>query len=168
MDIETLCVVLHAVTAADNPLCCAVPGEPRKVKVEAINSTGIFVEWNKPKEEHGKIRGYQVFYIRVNSNDEPIPGSKEDIHDTYSGTLREAVITGLDADTRYLIQVAAYTRKGDGLRSKPRIITTKGAGKSLTVCTLSSRDVGMLVGNGSMLPHLEISKNCFIRVAIKL
>ncbi|XP_076439826.1 receptor-type tyrosine-protein phosphatase delta-like isoform X2 [Babylonia areolata] len=104
-----------------------VPGEPRRVKVEAINSTGIFVEWDEPKDTNGKIRGYQVFYIKVNSNDEPIPGQMERYHDTFSGDLREAVITGLDPDTRYLIQVAAYTRKGDGNRSKSRIITTKGA-----------------------------------------
>lgn len=98
--------------------------------MEAINSTGIFVEWEKPKETNGKIRGYQVYYIEVNSNDEPIPGRSERYHDTFSGDLHEAVITELLADTRYLIQVAAYTRKGDGLRSKSRIITTKGAGKS--------------------------------------
>ncbi|XP_025110636.1 receptor-type tyrosine-protein phosphatase F-like isoform X2 [Pomacea canaliculata] len=104
-----------------------VPGEPRKVKVEAINSTGIFVEWTEPKEPNGKIRGYQVYYIEVNSNDEPIPGRAERYHDTFSGSTKEAVITGLDPDTRYLIQVAGYTRKGDGMRSNPRIITTKGA-----------------------------------------
>ncbi|XP_070195997.1 tyrosine-protein phosphatase Lar-like isoform X3 [Littorina saxatilis] len=105
-----------------------VPGEPRKLRVEAINSTGIFAEWDEPKDTNGKIRGYQVYYIEVNSNDEPIAGiGSERYHDTYSGAVKEAVITGLDADTRYLVQVAAYTRKGDGLRSKSRIITTRGA-----------------------------------------
>lgn len=107
----------------------AVPGEPRKVKVEAINSTGIFVEWTEPKEPNGKIRGYHVYYIEVNSIDEPIPGRAERYHDTFSGSTKEAVITGLDPDTRYLIQVAGYTRKGDGMRSNPRIISTKGPGK---------------------------------------
>lgn len=39
-----------------------VPGEPRKVRVEAINSTSLFVEWEPPlpKEQNGLIRGYQV------------------------------------------------------------------------------------------------------------
>jgi hypothetical protein len=106
-----------------------VPGEPRRLKVEAINSTGIFVEWEAPKDLNGKLRGYQVYYIEVNSMDEPIPGKPERVADTYNGDLTEVVITGLDADTRYLVQVAAYTRKGDGLRSKSRIITTKGAGE---------------------------------------
>lgn len=115
-------------TCSDDGLSAAVPGEPRKVKVEAINSTGIFVDWEEPKEMNGKIRGYRVFYMKVNSNDEPISGQKEEYLDTYSGSVNEAVITGLDPDTRYLVQVVAYTRKGDGVRSKPRIITTKGAG----------------------------------------
>lgn len=45
--------------------CCdyVVPNEPRKVKVEAINSTSLLVEWEPPqaKEQNGIIRGYQVW-----------------------------------------------------------------------------------------------------------
>ena len=113
----------------------AVPGDPRKVKVEVINSTCMFVEWEEPKDTNGRIRGYLVYYIKVNSNDEPLSGSPEQYHDTFNGDLHEAVITGLEADTRYLIQVSAYTRKGDGVRSKTRIITTKGAGIYISVYT---------------------------------
>ncbi|XP_067679322.1 tyrosine-protein phosphatase Lar-like isoform X10 [Haliotis asinina] len=104
-----------------------VPGEPRKVRVEAINSTAIYVEWREPIERHGVIRGYQVYFYEVDSNDETIPGKQARFHDTFDGTKHEAVITGLEPDTRYNIRVAAYTRKGDGIRSKARVITTKGA-----------------------------------------
>ncbi|XP_046366897.1 tyrosine-protein phosphatase Lar-like isoform X5 [Haliotis rufescens] len=104
-----------------------VPGEPRKVRVEAINSTAIYVEWREPIERHGIIRGYQVYFYEVDSNDETIPGKQARFHDTFDGTKHEAVITGLEPDTRYNIRVAAYTRKGDGIRSKARVITTKGA-----------------------------------------
>ncbi|BFZ00058.1 hypothetical protein BsWGS_03097 [Bradybaena similaris] len=106
-----------------------VPGEPRKVKVEAVNSTAIFVEWEAPtpKEQNGIIRGYQVHYIEANSGDEPVPGAREQSFDTHDSTKTDAVITGLKPDTRYLIQVVAYTRKGDGVRSKQKILTTKGA-----------------------------------------
>lgn len=41
------------------------------------------------------------------------------------------VIAGLQPETAYSITVAAYTMKGDGARSKPKVVTTKGAGKSL-------------------------------------
>lgn len=39
------------------------------------------------------------------------------------------VIGGLKPDTTYSITVAAYTTKGDGARSKPKLVVTKGAGQ---------------------------------------
>jgi len=41
---------------------------------------------------------------------------------------QEMVIGGLKPDTTYSITVAAYTTKGDGARSKPKLVVTKGAG----------------------------------------
>lgn len=45
-----------------------VPGEPRNVKVEVINSTSIEVTWTPPdeKERHGIIRGYQIHVQNMN------------------------------------------------------------------------------------------------------
>jgi len=40
----------------------------------------------------------------------------------------EAVVGGLEPEAQYQIQVAAYTRRGDGERSRPKKIRTKGAG----------------------------------------
>ncbi|KAM7387987.1 hypothetical protein PAMP_024191 [Pampus punctatissimus] len=42
----------------------------------------------------------------------------------------EMVIGGLKPDTTYSITVAAYTTKGDGARSKPKLVVTKGAGSA--------------------------------------
>lgn len=42
---------------------------------------------------------------------------------------QEMVIGGLKPDTTYSITVAAYTTKGDGARSKPKLVVTKGAGQ---------------------------------------
>lgn len=39
------------------------------------------------------------------------------------------IITDLQAETTYSVTVAAYTTKGDGARSKPKLITTTGASK---------------------------------------
>lgn len=45
------------------------------------------------------------------------------------------IITELQAETTYSVTVAAYTTKGDGARSKPKLITTTGAGNAaLHVC----------------------------------
>lgn len=42
----------------------AVPGEPRSVKLQAINSTAIGVQWRPPVDDdkNGVIRGYQIYY----------------------------------------------------------------------------------------------------------
>lgn len=39
------------------------------------------------------------------------------------------IIIDLQAETTYSVAVAAYTTKGDGARSKPKLITTTGAGE---------------------------------------
>lgn len=43
-------------------------------------------------------------------------------------SLQEMIITELQAETTYSVTVGAYTTKGDGARSKPKLITTTGAG----------------------------------------
>lgn len=42
--------------------------------------------------------------------------------------MQEAIITGLLPETTYSVTVAAYTTKGDGARSKAKVVTTTGAG----------------------------------------
>lgn len=42
---------------------------------------------------------------------------------------QEAVIPGLASETTYSVTVAAYTTKGDGARSKAKVVTTTGAGE---------------------------------------
>ncbi|XP_061940961.1 tyrosine-protein phosphatase Lar isoform X11 [Apis cerana] len=103
-----------------------VPGDPQDVKVTPINSTAIHVEWKPPKskEQNGVIRGYHIHVQEVREEgkdllNEPI---RRDVHE---GVL-EVNITGLQPDTRYSVQVAALTRKGDGDRSPPVHVRTPG------------------------------------------
>ena len=113
-----------------NSLPLTVPGEPRKVKVEAVNSTAVSVQWRPPqdKEHNGIIRGYQIHYVQVNEADEP--QAVPIMFDLADGSKSEAIVANLLPDTSYQFQVAAYTRKGDGERSKPKKVKTKGAGLS--------------------------------------
>uniref|UniRef100_A0A8C1F1J9 Receptor-type tyrosine-protein phosphatase F n=1 Tax=Cyprinus carpio carpio TaxID=630221 RepID=A0A8C1F1J9_CYPCA len=104
-----------------------VPGAPpRKVEVEAVNSTAIRVTWKPPLsgKQHGQIRGYQVIYSRLENGE---PRSQPNIMDVALPEAQEAVITGLRSETSYSVTVAAYTTKGDGARSKAKVITTTGA-----------------------------------------
>lgn len=47
-------------------------------------------------------------------------------HDVLGDSILEHNVTGLQPDTKYSIQVAALTRKGDGDRSPPVTIKTPG------------------------------------------
>ncbi|XP_029473569.1 receptor-type tyrosine-protein phosphatase F isoform X2 [Rhinatrema bivittatum] len=99
---------------------------PRKVEVEPVNSTSIRVSWKSPisNKQHGQIRGYQVTYVTLENSE---PRSQPIIKDIMLMEAQEMVIGGLSPDTSYSVTVAAYTTKGDGARSKPRVVTTTGA-----------------------------------------
>uniref|UniRef100_A0A4W6F1S3 Receptor-type tyrosine-protein phosphatase F n=1 Tax=Lates calcarifer TaxID=8187 RepID=A0A4W6F1S3_LATCA len=112
-----------------------VPGAPpRKLEVEAINSTAIRVTWKPPLQgkQHGQIRGYQVIFSRLENGE---PRGQPNIMDVVlpeaqvldDSTEHEAIISGLQSETTYSVTVAAYTTKGDGARSKVKVITTTGA-----------------------------------------
>uniref|UniRef100_A0A8C7P786 protein-tyrosine-phosphatase n=1 Tax=Oncorhynchus mykiss TaxID=8022 RepID=A0A8C7P786_ONCMY len=122
------------------PLLCRtdedVPGAPpRRVEVEVLNSTALKVMWRSllPGRQHGQIRGYQVHYVRVeNGESRGLPLIKDVMladaqWETDDTAEYEMVIGGLQPDTTYSITVAAYTTKGDGARSKPKLVVTKGA-----------------------------------------
>uniref|UniRef100_A0A8C5DNN4 protein-tyrosine-phosphatase n=1 Tax=Gouania willdenowi TaxID=441366 RepID=A0A8C5DNN4_GOUWI len=122
------------------PLLCRtdedVPGAPpRRVEVEVLNSTALKVMWRSllPGKQHGQIRGYQVHYVRVENGesrgqplikDVMLADAQWEMDDTAE---YEMVIGGLKPNTTYSITVAAYTTKGDGARSKPKLVVTKGA-----------------------------------------
>ncbi|XP_041430119.1 protein tyrosine phosphatase receptor type D S homeolog isoform X33 [Xenopus laevis] len=110
-------------------------GPPRKVEVEAVNSTSVKVSWRSPvaNKQHGQIRGYQVLYVRM-ENGEPkgqpmlkdvmLADAQWEYDDT---TEHEMIISGLQPETAYSITVTAYNTKGDGARSKPKIVSTSAA-----------------------------------------
>jgi len=99
------------------------------VRVEVLNSTAVSVHWQVPteKEQNGVIHGYQIHYVKVGENDEPYGG--QGMYDTADGKITDTTIASLMPDTFYRFQVAAYTRKGDGERSRPKKVKTKGAGQ---------------------------------------
>ncbi|XP_077297678.1 tyrosine-protein phosphatase Lar isoform X3 [Arctopsyche grandis] len=103
-----------------------VPGEAQDVRASPINSTALHVTWKPPQEKdrNGIIRGYHVHVQEIKDEgkglNEPM---RFEIVDSNS---LEYNVTGLQPDTKYSIQVAALTRKGDGDRSKPITARTPG------------------------------------------
>ncbi|XP_064791839.1 protein tyrosine phosphatase receptor type Fa isoform X5 [Oncorhynchus masou masou] len=105
----------------------SMPGAPpRKVEADVLNSTALRVTWKPPLQvkQHGQIRGYQVVYSRLENGE---PRGQPSIMDVSLPEAQEAVITGLLPETTYSVTVAAYTTKGDGARSKAKVVTTTGA-----------------------------------------
>ncbi|XP_056122070.1 protein tyrosine phosphatase receptor type Fa isoform X15 [Rhinichthys klamathensis goyatoka] len=105
----------------------SMPGAPpRRVEVDNMNSTALRVSWKPPlqQKQHGQIRGYQVVYSRLENGE---PRGQPIILDVALPEAQEAIITGLFPETTYSVTVAAYTTKGDGARSKAKVVTTTGA-----------------------------------------
>ncbi|XP_063770076.1 receptor-type tyrosine-protein phosphatase delta isoform X6 [Pseudophryne corroboree] len=110
-------------------------GPPRKVEVEALSSTSVKVFWRSPvsNKQHGQIRGYQVHYVKMENGEPKGPPMLKDVMLSdaqweYDDTAEhEMIITGLLPETAYAITVTAYTTKGDGARSKPKVVSTPGA-----------------------------------------
>ncbi|XP_026179391.1 protein tyrosine phosphatase receptor type Fa [Mastacembelus armatus] len=105
----------------------SMPGAPpRKVEADALNSTALRVTWKPPLsvKQHGQIRGYQLVYSRLENGE---PHGQPVIMDISLPEAQEAIITGLLPETTYSVTVAAYTTKGDGARSKAKLVTTRGA-----------------------------------------
>ncbi|XP_024937645.1 tyrosine-protein phosphatase Lar isoform X9 [Cephus cinctus] len=104
-----------------------VPGDPQDVKATAINSTAIHVEWKPPraKDQNGVIRGYHIHVQEVREEGKDLLNDpiRRDVHE--DGVL-ELNVTDLQPDTKYSVQVAALTRKGDGDRSQPVHVKTPG------------------------------------------
>uniref|UniRef100_A0A8B9X9F9 Receptor-type tyrosine-protein phosphatase S n=1 Tax=Bos mutus grunniens TaxID=30521 RepID=A0A8B9X9F9_BOSMU len=107
-------------------------GNTDPVEAEALNATAIRVLWRSPApgRQHGQIRGYQVHYVRMEGAEARGPPRIKDImlaDAQWEMDDTEMVITNLQPETAYSITVAAYTMKGDGARSKPKVVVTKGA-----------------------------------------
>ncbi|KAL1776556.1 receptor-type tyrosine-protein phosphatase delta isoform X18, partial [Sigmodon hispidus] len=101
-------------------------GPPRKVEVEAVNATAVKVSWRSPvpNKQHGQIRGYQVHYVRMENGE---PKGQPMLKDVMLADAQDMIISGLQPETSYSLTVTAYTTKGDGARSKPKLVSTTGA-----------------------------------------
>jgi len=116
-----------------------VPGEPRRVRADVVNSTAIRVQWRPPDDGSahtltptvsGVIRGYRV-YVSVDGADPSTPPDPP--RDVANPEAVDMIVGGLRPDTTYLVHATAYTRRGDGQPSRTVKVRTKGAGTFLLV-----------------------------------
>ena len=106
-----------------------VPKEAPSVYVsDMIDSSTLSISWKAIPEEHvmGRLLGYHVMYTPVKKADQPL---KENARVTtvtvdYPGSLLTR-LKGLESFTSYIIRVAGFTAKGDGISSS-RVTGGKG------------------------------------------
>uniref|UniRef100_A0A8D3E6F9 protein-tyrosine-phosphatase n=1 Tax=Scophthalmus maximus TaxID=52904 RepID=A0A8D3E6F9_SCOMX len=119
---------------------------PRQVDVKPLNSSALRVTWRSvlPRLRQGQIRGYQVHFSRAESGESRnLPRIKDILLDESQmeeddSTLYELILGSLKPETVYSVSVAAYTTKGDGTHSKPKLVQTPGIGKHMPSVRFSS------------------------------
>uniref|UniRef100_A0AAQ4NT97 Receptor-type tyrosine-protein phosphatase S n=1 Tax=Gasterosteus aculeatus aculeatus TaxID=481459 RepID=A0AAQ4NT97_GASAC len=123
----------HGVGAYTNEISAETPqtqpsGPPQEVNCHSPSSTNILVSWQPPQVElqNGIITKYTIQYAASEGEDTTAHRISMSCNSS-SASLQEMIITELQAETTYSVTVGAYTTKGDGARSKPKLITTTGA-----------------------------------------
>ena len=97
----------RTVMAPAGPPAIVAPSLVRDIGVQVISDTEIFVSWNAPASNGGSdITGYSVQYRVI--------GTTSWMTVTRTGAAVGQTITGLTANTAYVVRVAAMNYKGTG------------------------------------------------------
>ncbi|PSN53675.1 Down syndrome cell adhesion molecule-like protein Dscam2 [Blattella germanica] len=106
----------------------AVPeAAPRDIRCTALSSDKLQVSWQPPPESlvHGVIQGYRLLYQPVPST--LLSSNKQDLlgPQTKMTTALTNVLHDLLKFTNYSIELLAFTRVGDGVKSRRTFCRTK-------------------------------------------
>ncbi|ESO90668.1 hypothetical protein LOTGIDRAFT_163888 [Lottia gigantea] len=110
---ERSCQVVHQPAVPSQP--------PQNVQANPVSSVAIRVLYAPPPlyTLHGILLGYKVLYKPVRNDEDESDAS------FVTTDSMEAMLYKLEKYTNYSIQVLAYTRKGEGVRSEPIYVTTQ-------------------------------------------
>lgn len=126
----SLCYPPHATVFVPVP-----SSPPQSVRSFNTSSTSVNVTWLEVPTGfvHGILLGYRVFYSITQHQPISVP------YTIVSANKLSKEITMLKKFTNYTIQLAAYTRIGDGTKSPPFIVSTDEDGmKKFTISTARS------------------------------
>lgn len=86
---------------------------------DTISPHSIAISWTALPEEHvmGRLLGFHVMYKAVKEADKPLNNPEMTTMTVDSPDVFHAVVTGLKSYTSYVIQVAGFTAKGNGIPS---------------------------------------------------
>ncbi|XP_033607218.1 Down syndrome cell adhesion molecule-like protein Dscam2 isoform X3 [Cryptotermes secundus] len=143
---------------------------PRDVRCTALSSDKLQVSWQPPPESlvHGVIQGYRLLYEPV-----PMPVITSDQHDmlgpqTKMTTALTTVLHDLLKFTNYSVELLAFTRVGDGVKSRRNFCRTKedvpGAPGGIKVL-LETSDTALLTWLPPSNPNgVIVQYNVYVRV----
>ena len=105
--------------------CSTVPSHP-PLNVTAFNtsSSSLYVQWTSIPSEliPGILLGYRLFYWKIGE-----PSSVKDVR--FNNSVLDAELKDLQEHTEYCIQLAGFTRIGNGNRSECFKVTTDIGGE---------------------------------------
>lgn len=103
----------------------SVPSSPpESPKCDVLSSTSIYVTWSPPPidSQNGKVKGYKVSYI-----------ASAELYEKEMQMLKSSnqylTVENLQKYTNYSFWVLAYTKMGDGVKTKQFFCTTHEDGK---------------------------------------
>lgn len=105
---------------------------PESPKCDVLSSTSIYITWSPPpvESQNGKIRGYKVSYIAADDMYEQDPEIVKSMN-------QYLTIENLKKYTNYSVSVLAFTKVGDGIKTKLFFCTTHEDGMRKLISSLS-------------------------------
>lgn len=121
---------------------------PETPKCDVLSSTSIYITWSPPPTEgqNGKIKGYRVSYISIDE----IYGKENEMFVVTTEILTKLLTRLLETDphvvkstnqyltvenlkkyTNYSVTVLAFTKMGDGVKTKPFFCRTHEDGETV-------------------------------------
>lgn len=98
---------------------------PESPKCDVLSSTSIYVTWSPPPidSQNGKVKGYKVTYIAT-----------DELHEKDAQVLKSTnqylTVENLQKFTNYSVWVLAFTKIGDGVKTKQFFCTTHEDGNA--------------------------------------
>ena len=96
-------------------LLFSVPTEPYSLKLAAVTSSSVTLQWMPPATPNGVITQYSLQY----------GGNTIDNFGTETLNMLMGTIEGISPDTKYVLQLRAHTRVGPGPPASLTIQTCK-------------------------------------------
>jgi hypothetical protein len=89
-----------------------VPSTVQSLTAYPLGTSAFWLTWKKPLLTNGKLQGYRIYYEKVEGTE--LKGRQERVPRITNPDQKYAKLAGLEANTKYRILIAGYTKMGEG------------------------------------------------------